>query len=919
MEKNLDRKTLSFSKGMTNIPSDLLSDDSELLVCDGFVYKDGEMKPIQKPVHVTGSNRTILYVHKCGDYENIISCDYIDDDRGYSLSCWIHKEGALGELTDIFVADNIGNLYDVSSVGNTLVCATANGIHYFLFKGGMYKDLGTELPKPKVTPRLSPQNWLSLNGVTACNLDEIIDKTDKYASYDSSGNLIELLDTRAPDRLVNYYQYSPKNDASKIQSFKDATIGHYSAVLSKIKETNRFSFPFFVRYALKLYDGSYARISAPILMFPTISRNCYFTPVDSSLKETSDKTTLFLAKIAYSTLQFKAEIENIDNWKDIVKELVIFASDEVKPLYLDDGFTFKRATEVNGQTYIDYVNSDFKYTYDPFNLGVSGLKPIFSFNENTYAARDVLVPNYKTNDTIKEELLSKSQFYKLASIKATDSKYIQTGQFIDVPISRNVVENLTTQEQLKVDDYYGWTKLVAKKVQTYNKRINIFDIKRYPFEGFNNLDVYSEVFGSNGSFSYYTHIESESMNAWVESASVSVFCTQSVATWLYYPDTNATEMIVWNNTTNKGMLVKLQNHPLLNGAYAFGELPTSESFVPDNSVKKPEISNDSYDIINSQIYTSVVNNPFVFEASGDNTVGTGKILGVAANTQAISQGQFGQYPLVVFTTEGIYGMSVNSEGLFSASYPISREVPLENSPFVPTDNFIIFVSQKGLMATTGGQVVCLSEQLRGKHNKTPSSVFGFSNVNFFDIIKKCAIAYDYRDSLIRIYKKIDYYKDNGDFNENYGENDLYYYIYNMVDKTFSINKLEKNPVCSVINNYPDSLIQLNTNEVFSLTSKPDINEDANLYSGIIITRPLKLGGSMTLKSLRNVKNIRSTQTGKLQLEVWGSNNAMNWCKLHSLKGKGWSYFTFRYTLTNFKACDSFTGSVVDIQSRRELR
>ena len=40
MERNLERKTLSFSKGMTNVPSDLLSDDSELLESDGFIFKE---------------------------------------------------------------------------------------------------------------------------------------------------------------------------------------------------------------------------------------------------------------------------------------------------------------------------------------------------------------------------------------------------------------------------------------------------------------------------------------------------------------------------------------------------------------------------------------------------------------------------------------------------------------------------------------------------------------------------------------------------------------------------------------------------------------------------------------------------------------------------------------------------------------
>lgn len=926
MERNTERKTLSFSKGMTNVPSDLLSEDSELLESVGFIYKDGEMKPVQEPVHVTGNNRTILYVHKTSGYKNIVSW-VKDKDAGW-INIWIYKEDSW-ENIDIFGTDDVVNeVYSVTSVGNTLVCTTDKGIRYLLFKGGEYKDLGTELPKPKLIPQLTTTNYLALGGLTVCSLGEIIDSTDKYASYDSSGNLTELFDARAPDRLVNYFQYSVKNDVDKIQSFKDATIGHYSAVLQKIKERNYFSFPFFIRYALKLYDGTYARISAPILLFPTISKNCRFVPMkykDSNWAETAEKTTYFNAYIGYSTLQFKAQIDNIDNWSDIVKELVVFASDDVKPFYLEDGFEFARATDVNGKEFMNWVNSDFKYKVDS-GLGggitVEAFKPVYTFQKDSYPAREVLVPkNYKTDAIIKEELLSKSQFYKLFSVKTDNSNYIQTIEFKNAPIGRSVVENLVTQEQLKTDDYYGWTKLTAKKSFAYNKRINLFDVARYPFEGFNDLDMYYPYWTSNGKFSYYTHIVSEGMNAWVISPQVDVFYTQAVATWLYYPDPNATEMIIWNNTTNKGMKVKLLNHPMLNGAYYFGNLPTTESFVSENGVSLPKVDNTACEVLDSQIFTSVVNNPFVFEASGDNTVGTGKILGIMANTQAISQGQFGQYPLIVFTSEGIYGMSVTSEGLYSASYPISRDVPLENSPFVPTDNFVIFVSKKGLMATTGGQVVCLSNQLCGKINKNSKSVFGLSGISLFDILKDCVVAYDYRDSLLRIYKRVDNkVLENYDENGNYAkQDDLYYYIYNMVDKTFSLQKLKDSPVIAAINDYPDNLIQTDDYNIYSLTSKPNINDDENSYSGTIITRPLKLGGSMTLKSLRNIKNLKSTQTGKLQLEIWGSNNAVNWCKLHSLGGKPWSYFTFKYTLTDFKACDSFAGSIVDVQNRRELK
>lgn len=85
MERNLERQTLSFSKGMTNVPSDLLSDDSELLESDGFIFKDGEMKAVQKPVkigEITGQK--IMYVHKMADYENIIAYDGTENIYWYT-------------------------------------------------------------------------------------------------------------------------------------------------------------------------------------------------------------------------------------------------------------------------------------------------------------------------------------------------------------------------------------------------------------------------------------------------------------------------------------------------------------------------------------------------------------------------------------------------------------------------------------------------------------------------------------------------------------------------------------------------------------------------------------------------------------------------------------------------------------------
>lgn len=71
MERNTERKVLSFGKGMTNVPSDMMSEDNELERCDGFIYRDGEMKPIQKPVKIGQTSCTIMYVHKMADYKTL--------------------------------------------------------------------------------------------------------------------------------------------------------------------------------------------------------------------------------------------------------------------------------------------------------------------------------------------------------------------------------------------------------------------------------------------------------------------------------------------------------------------------------------------------------------------------------------------------------------------------------------------------------------------------------------------------------------------------------------------------------------------------------------------------------------------------------------------------------------------------------
>ena len=914
MERITERKTLNFNKGMTNVPSDLLSDDSELLESDGFIFKDGEMKPIQKPMKIwnVGTGFTIMYVHKMADYKCIIGkLEHTDSILCYKMN---------GDQIDVNSGQSfsIGVPSDIKSVGNTLICTTEKGIHYLLYRGGKYVDLGTELPSPKVEFYTdgTVDNWQKdqddlKKDSFMCNIGSFVDENNRYAYYEPfKGDNVEAYELHStgvgadPDYYLTelYIAHSVKQDRET--DFKNAVIGHVEQMINWVKDKNKFAFPFFVRFALKMFDGSYTRISNPIICYPSIIRNSKFVQMykgnKSYYKEEDgvNGSGMYMYHIAYSGLFFKASIDNKENWSDIIKEIVIFATDDVKPFELNDDWKFKNPMDINKTVFYNGGGSYHENVIDfrHYNYKGGGYHPL---------ASEWIMPVFKTEDKIIKELLNKTQFYKLFSLDM-NSKYLD-GEWHDSSaknestsdiniIEDGVVSNLTEQEQLKVDDYYGWTKLVPNKLFVYNSRVNTIGLKRYPFKGF-NFFTENKTPGAY-SYEYFVHIVTTDMDTWVKSDKNDNVDPIVFSGWLYYPDPNAKEMLIRrvDGTGTFGWKVSLSQHKMLNGAYSFENLPHSSKNISISSINVPEVTG-GYEDLNSQIFTSVVNNPFVFEASGDNTVGTGKILGIIANTEAVSQGQFGQYPLMVFTDEGIYGMSVNSEGLYSASYPISREVCNESSPLVPTDRLVFFTSKKGLMAASGGSVACMSEQLKGR---TSNGADITSEGRFLDFIKDCMIAYDYRDSLLRIYNK----------------SKSYQYIYNMVDRTFSVasgNIFVK----AVVNDYPDNLIQDTEGNVYTLTGKPDVFDDDRLYDGKIITRPLKLGGSMILKSIRDVKNLCDTINGTLRLEIFGSNDCRKWTQLTSTGGKPYKYYLIKYFFNNFLAGDSFAGSVVEIQRRRE--
>lgn len=898
---NTVKKALSFTKGLTNLPSDFLSTDEELTESAGMIMKNEEMIPIQRPVSMGDMDSKLIFVHKLADVERYI---FYDEDAD-TIHCCEYVDSQFKTLNSFTIS---GKITDITAVSAIAVVATTEGIAYLHLKGGVYKFYQGNIPQPslgihfcRLKDTTAFTDMFKDYDRTLCDLKNVVTKGDKtIANYRANGSYIEKVGESVTYSIYYNPIYVKTSSENGQKDFDDTIQGHVAQTINWTKKNGMFAFPFFLRYALKLYDGSYICISPPILCLPTNNRNFRMSPAEwdkttRKYKFRYDATewgTSRMYDIECYELQYNITFPDIDFWKDLVVGVTLFATEQVLPFHLTEGYSIKQPSGILGDT---YANSGYASNF---------AEKKFNFSYNTFNAQSQIQPDYKTDKIFIKELIASSQFYKLFDVPLDECDGVTHDTITldkdERKIREGLLETLTQQEQLANDDYYDWTKKIPERLFAYNQRLNMIGVKRDP-QFFGNYQIVSGSPGDVYASEALVHIVSERVDTWV-----SANCTLGV--WFYYPDPNAKELIFVNNRSDvslpDGMAigykrVKLKSHPYLNGAYFFNAMPSENDdyYTPNEYyTERLEFNRGGYELLDSQIFTSVVNNPFVFQANGDNTVGTGSILGIVANTEPISQGQFGQYPLFVFTTEGIYGLSVNSEGLYAASFPVSREVCNNPNSITPTDRLVFFTTEKGLMVISGNTVQCVSTQLQGS---TPRNFNTIGDGNFRAFLKDCLLAYDYRESIIRIYSPTH----------------DYHYVYNMRDQTFAKASNESSVVRAVVSSYPDSLVQEADGKVYSLLSKPDINADTRTYAGTFITRPLKLGSSLELKTIRQILHFFNSDEGKLQLRVFGSNDCRTWRELKSIHGKPWLFYTFQYDLSNLKAVDSFAGTALAVETR----
>lgn len=989
--------------GYTANPSDYDCADGDLALAIGVIPEDGALKPLLPPEPVKGTEGNVVEGNVVFTHETAAFTHYIlygeEDGNVWSVD---RKTGARCDLARL-----PGDLIRFSAVGNVLLALTAEGLCYYFWRDDKYVCLGGHVPEIE----------LSFGLVGHPRLYSVENNGEPYKLYPVGGAIETGKDAdeeRDKVRCRGWFYDRLKGDHEKTSSGDIMALVNKFLAEQTVNE-GRFCLPFFVRYAVRLYDGSHIHQSAPILMIPSTYGAMTMYISHEELRRTDGVLNywrfswmglnpLIVACDLDYMLVPNADTKNLESWRDIIAGVDIFVS---APIYThnQDGDTegYFETADAPRNTFVGRLhveNKDGTYPEKPERDKVlKGLGNMNTTFADLYAEwdYDTIYSLYmlKQNETmpgrvvrlpardpqeIADDISSTATFYLLHSIDFEEILTLckgtsEGGKLCErqtITVGKEYLQSLVARSTLD-DDFNSHDVLHAKSAGTYNNRLNLSGVRRQLFKGFSPLGMFSycnayigtvnrgadynkydnhTVTGGEYGITVYIRENGEhKVRSYVSAdpahrnayalvkfqsltggGSGAVKVPRTFGCYLFYPNPGAYKMAIYYNSPDTPVYaVNLKSHDLLNGAYAFlgfdmireentgvSSLPAaSQPVVPDTA---PEAEKFPIDCA-GKLFSSEVNNPFYFPTVGINTVGTGTILATAAAVKALSEGQFGQFPLYAFTTEGVWALEVSETGGFSAKQPVTRDVCINPEGIAQLDNSVLFPTKRGIMLISGSETTCISDAIdsvrpfsisadipkgeklvdiyNGNGADAQEAMECISILPFQEFLAGCRMIYDYTNQHVIVY--------NPDVR--------YAYVFSLKSRMWGMirSDIRSNP-----QSYPEALAVLRDGSLVDFSSS-EVTDTAAL----IITRPFVLDNPDIFKTVDTVIQRGYFQRDHVAQVLYGSNDLGHWFTVWSsvdiyMRGfRGSPYKYFRLALIcKLAAHERVSGCTVQFTPRR---
>ena len=725
-------------RGISRTPSDRLSEDGGLSESLNMYLDTAENAPAILPEDVTtkiglpeGLLAERIFIHKTANYQNPIA---VLRDRIVAFTPDI--TGDSESLTVMDLADG-ETVTDITSIGNTLVLSTTKNLYYILYKDREYSFLGNKVPFPHIHffRKDEEYKYKQYRKDWTRSITGPVPFADRLANGEPK-NPETPLDFGAagvynPEDVGAWTFYEINKDVwdkkDKEGNNENKTVEdllkNRETLLEEITSENLGILPIFVRYSIVLYDGSELS-SMPLLLFPsnsvettvqTQAEMLYNTSGDLYMVNYNGFSLIHISGSSSNKIGFTIDNDILESsWSDVVEKIRFYVSYntslEESPLsssieatmdvysYIEEGSfrddntnVYSRKKTLSQQGKVTFEESKDDYEMD-----------LLATSSNVFLVKEVPIFDRKESATFSDEY---TEFIK--------KEEIDLSQYVDT--SREDYTPLATQKMLYSSDMKHYVQ-ISSNLSTYNNQLVLAqpsEIIDYDYDSLNSLEIVPDAPGR------VTFDVTYLIRAAKEDKVVKKTFTYNQEEEIYgfqiFPDSRAFKMIVVAHTSNgtKYGEFDMHPHPYLDCAYYYGgiqnrlaDLCTADSVV--------SYEQNNVDMLDNKLIISEQDNPFYFPIEHRFTFQS-KVVGVAVASTALSQGQFGQFPLYVFTEDGIWALETAADGSFLSQKPLSREVCVNPDSITSIDDAVVFVTSKGVMMISGSEVMNISPFMNGRH------------------------------------------------------------------------------------------------------------------------------------------------------------------------------------------------------------
>lgn len=987
----MGRHNIQF-KGLRHSPSDITGQDGDLLECVNLIHDNGELKPVEMPERMSINGKlknglaVLVAVHNVTNGKKFVFALYDNGNTTISYK----EENSNSEMTINTISGE--QIQWAETIGNTLIIGTDKSTHYALYKNVAYKWLGDKVPRPVFDFKIG---WTQYSEKYHNVYEPNPPCKDIVGDYISGGG-IPLDFQHATGNNSNLYVELENTERENKEAIRDNFKAKMAELINSAKKNNRFVFPFFVRYALRLYDNTYVMHSSPLLMLPSTYKCPILSLINVMYDSTVDTSSLIqgnndhhfavanlIARVysqglSYRNLGFydsenrQMNASDVSEWEDIIKGVDVFLSSEIQtynPEYYDELDNLPTKYHHNpistdyGNIYIDDIAKGWWSDY--FGAGNEFETEIIEMGSGSgqhggdiYKNYIFPVPQYSKEHVI-EKLKNVSLFYKVKQYGLKNMLNVWSHyRFLHDEVEYGTLERLEALPTLP-DDYVSRCRISGNANYNYNQRLLLGNIRLesplwYKFTEWQND-------GWNIEMCFVIEKKDKTINIRADNNSGHVPYYR-FGHYIFYPDPDCKRCIIHAYSSNYDagkFVVEMQEHTGLNGAFAI--MPNLECFldsiyevdqdgnpiIEQYTGNMPNQSSDRWYHLMNTIAMSGVANPFHFPSSNFKDIGRAEVIGIAANTLDVSSGQWGQYPLYVFCSDGIIAVMIDGEGKFGGIQAVSADVLLEpiglsRPTLVQTGQMLMFLTRRGVMAIAGTKIQCVSEAMEGRHFNTIRELpdAGQNVGSFVSFIRESSDDTDFRDYAASAFLAYDYahnrvlvIRPDRDYQYVYAlktgmwsKEIIYTNLANLQvsdmhlndDKGFGgvVKPLQVKPIGAAVNNYTEMYLQDRDSWLYRTMGVAGENNTKQLYQyGYFVSRPIRFGTDEYKTITRLLHRYTHYAVGSnVKLALYGSRDGVRYGRINTLRGMSYQYFIF-VIFTYLKPNERYSYVSVDFETR----